>query len=139
MSYETPALFFFPFLLLGFVTQLSLHYFQVIVDEASKVIHVGRSWRPVVQGSDGAPAVLRSPSKTSRVRTKFQHFSLNQILRSSISIFRFVIINISHGIFLRCSTGLVSDGHFVLFYCYGLNSSKGKKVTAMHLISFPKF
>uniref|UniRef100_A0A3Q7ELN2 DUF7642 domain-containing protein n=2 Tax=Solanum lycopersicum TaxID=4081 RepID=A0A3Q7ELN2_SOLLC len=40
---------------------------KVIVNEASKVIHVGRSWRPVVQGGDGAPAVSKSSSKTSRL------------------------------------------------------------------------
>lgn len=44
----------------------------------------------MVQGDDGAPSVLRSPSKTSRIRTIFQHFSLNQILRSRVSVFLFV-------------------------------------------------
>lgn len=75
--------------------EVSLHFLQVIVTEASKVIHVGRSWRPVVQGGDGesishvesltqAPAVLRSPSKTLKVRTIIQHFCLNQILRPRV-------------------------------------------------------
>lgn len=40
---------------------------KVIINEASKVLHVGRSWRPMVQGGDGAPADLRSPSKTPRL------------------------------------------------------------------------
>ncbi|PHU09648.1 hypothetical protein BC332_21508 [Capsicum chinense] len=60
---------------------------KVIVTEASKVIHVGRSWRPMVQGGDGepvarteastgSPAVLRSPSKTSRLTGSPHHPSL---------------------------------------------------------------
>lgn len=60
---------------------------KVIVTEASKVIHVGRSWRPVVQGGDsesiarmealtGAPAVLRSPSKNSRLTGSLRGASL---------------------------------------------------------------
>ncbi|XP_059312713.1 uncharacterized protein LOC132063944 isoform X2 [Lycium ferocissimum] len=59
---------------------------KVIVTEASKVIHVGRSWRPVVQGGDGesiartealtgAQAVLRSPSTTSRLTGSPPHAS----------------------------------------------------------------
>ncbi|XP_009772761.1 uncharacterized protein LOC107778489 [Nicotiana tabacum] len=60
---------------------------KVIVTEASKVIHVGRSWRPVVQGGDGesishvesltqAPAVLRSPSKTLKLTGSPRHASM---------------------------------------------------------------
>ncbi|OIT23012.1 PREDICTED: uncharacterized protein LOC109216838 [Nicotiana attenuata] len=60
---------------------------KVIVTEASKVIHAGRSWRSVVQGGDGesisrmesltqAPAVLRSPSKTLKLTGSPRHASM---------------------------------------------------------------
>ncbi|WMV11386.1 hypothetical protein MTR67_004771 [Solanum verrucosum] len=49
---------------------------KVFVNEASKVIHVGRSWRTVVQGDDGAASVSRSPSKTSRLTGSPRHASL---------------------------------------------------------------